>query len=315
MFDLAVQFTELWDTQLSEETPTIAKIARYVPPPTSTRTETPTITSMPTHKPTATVTRSLAPTRKPTQTGTPTSSPTPALVRSQIISPTITATVTAVPTSTAPPPASMGGSYGLLSVLAGHSQIRLADVNLAIRGFQPISATRGLVDYTGEADGAAPQLAGLFADSRIPTIVATYQVYEWNSGCDCRTALITDYDVTLVGLAANPGEIIRVPDSGYDIGAGYEALVVYADAERIALTFTRSDGVIRGYTVYAEAVAVDGDLVALYQQASTAGRGELPALRSAQPFGKAKGNEIKVAIRDSGAFMDPRSRKDWWRGR
>jgi hypothetical protein len=209
----------------------------------------------------------------------------------------------------------LGVSYGLLSVLSGHSQIRPAEVNLAVRGFVPISATRGLVDYSGEADGAAPQLAGLFADSRTPAIIATYQVHHWNPDCDCRGELITDYDVTFVGLGTTPGEILRVPDSGYDIGGGFEALVVYADAERIVLTYTLSDNVIRGYALYVEAVAVDGDLIALYQQASSAGRGQLPALRSAQPFGTAKGNELRVAIRDSGAFMDPRSRKDWWRGR
>ena len=31
--------------------------------------------------------------------------------------------------------------------------------------------------------------------------------------------------------------------------------------------------------------------------------------------GRARGNEIQVAIRDTGRFMDPRTRKDWWQGR
>ncbi len=213
-----------------------------------------------------------------------------------------------------PSPPSVGVNYSLLSVLTDHSPIRPADVNLVVRGSASIRATRGLVDYPGEADRGAPQLVGLFADSRAPAIVATYQVYDWNPGCDCRGALFTDYDVTFVGLSATPGEEIRVPDSGYDIGNGFEALVIYADAERIVFTYTRSGSVIRGYTVYVEAVAVDAALVAMYERANSAGRIELPALRSAQVFGKAKGDEVKVAIRDSGAFMDPRSRKDWWRG-
>jgi len=46
-----------------------------------------------------------------------------------------------------------------------------------------------------------------------------------------------------------------------------------------------------------------------------AGRGHLPALRAGQAFGRARGDEIGGVIRDNGAFMDPRSRKDWWQGR
>ena len=45
------------------------------------------------------------------------------------------------------------------------------------------------------------------------------------------------------------------------------------------------------------------------------GRRHLPALRAGQPFGRANGDEIQVAIRDTGKFMDPRTRKDWWHGR
>ena len=39
---------------------------------------------------------------------------------------------------------------------------------------------------------------------------------------------------------------------------------------------------------------------------------QLPALRAEQAFGRARGDEIMVSIRDTGSFMDPRSRKDWW---
>ncbi len=234
---------------------------------------------------------------------------------SQAISNTVNATPVTLPAPTVAAPPKLGESYGLLSVVSPNSQILPADVNLTIRGFVPVSATHALVDYTGDTDYAAPQLAGLFAESRTPAIDATYQVYGWNSGCDCRDALVADYDVTMVGLVATPGEVIRLPDSGYDIGNGFEALVVYTDAGRIVLTYTLNDSTIRGYAIYLEGVAADGNLLALYQQASNSGRGQLPALRAAQPIGKAIGAEIKVAIRDSGAFMDPRSRKDWWRGR
>jgi len=68
-----------------------------------------------------------------------------------------------------------------------------------------------------------------------------------------------------------------------------------------------------GYTLHVENICVEPSLLALYQAMNAAGRSSLPALRSGQAFGRARG-EIGVAIRDCGAFLDPRSRKDWWKG-
>jgi hypothetical protein len=64
-----------------------------------------------------------------------------------------------------------------------------------------------------------------------------------------------------------------------------------------------------------ENVCVEPSLLALYETLDDAGRVQLPALRGGQPFGRALGTEIRVAIRDAGTFMDPRSRKDWWQGK
>ena len=64
-----------------------------------------------------------------------------------------------------------------------------------------------------------------------------------------------------------------------------------------------------------DSVCTDPDLLALYRQNHAAGRGNLPALRGHQAFGVAVGSEIQVAVRDTGTFMDPRSRNDWWQGR
>ena len=108
------------------------------------------------------------------------------------------------------------------------------------------------------------------------------------------------------------GETLYLPDSGYDIGSGYEALVLYASEERITLKYTREDNVKEGYTIHVENVCVEPSLLALYRERNEAGRGDLPALRAGQPFGRARGAEIGVAIRDTGSFMDPRSRYDWW---
>jgi hypothetical protein len=189
------------------------------------------------------------------------------------------------------------------------------DLNLSLRGYELTDAYQGLVDYSGGSDPNAPQLPGLFADNRTATFSNVYQVYGWDWECNCRGSLITDWDVTLAGLTVPPGETIHVPYSGYSIGGGYEVLVLYATSDRITLKYTPDDDVIGGYTLHVENICVEPRLLALYQSWNDAGRGRLPALRAGQAFGRARGDEIGVVIRDRGAFMDPRSRKDWWQGR
>ena len=193
-----------------------------------------------------------------------------------------------------------------------------ADLNLSMRGYELTDAFKGLVDYGGSGDGNAPQLPGLFADSRTAAISDVYRVYDWTWACNCRGALLDEYPVTLAGLATTPSETVHVPDSGYGIGAlgsGYEVLVLYAALDRITLKYTREDNVVHGYTLHVENVCVEPSLLALYQEWNAAGRSKLPALHPGQAFGRAKGDAIGVAIRDDGTFMDPRSHKDWWRGR
>jgi hypothetical protein len=211
-----------------------------------------------------------------------------------------------------------GETYGVLSVLPPPTDRPAevhADLNLALRGYEPASAYKGLVDYSGGTDPNAPQLPGLFADDRTATFSSVYQVHDWYWECNCRGALITDPEVTLAGLEVTPGETVHVPRSGYHIGDGYQVLVLYASTQRITLKYTREDNVVYGYTLHVENICVEPDLLALYQTWNDAGRGYLPALRAGQAFGRARGSEIGVAIRDTGRFMDPRSRKDWWQGR
>jgi hypothetical protein len=190
-----------------------------------------------------------------------------------------------------------------------------ADLNLALRGYEVSSAYAGLVDYGGGGDPRAPQLDTLFADRRLPAFPAVYQVYDWDWERSRRGDLLTRYDVTLAGMAVAPGEVLRLPDSGYNLGTDYEALVLYASEERITLKYTREDNVVHGYTVHVENVCVEPRLLALYRAWNDAGRVELPALRGGQPFGRAQEGEIGVAIRDAGTFMDPRSRRDWWQSK
>jgi hypothetical protein len=189
------------------------------------------------------------------------------------------------------------------------------DLNLALRGYSPTSGKLSLIDMGGPTDNRAPQLAGLFADERTPVFGGVYRVNNWDWGSNSQGGPITDFEVTLVGMEVEPGETIHVPGAGYDIGRGYQVLVLYADRERITLKYTGEDSVVNGYAVHVEGVCTEPNLLALYEQMNNSGRRELPALRAGQAFGRAREGEVQVTIRDTGRFMDPRVRKDWWRGR
>lgn len=208
-----------------------------------------------------------------------------------------------------------GSSYNTLAVLPPPTDRPAAlhpDLNLAIRGYEPVVADLNLVTYAGGNDTNAPQLRWLFADGRLPDFSAAYQIYRWDWVCDCRGELYSRWPTTLLGMATTPGETIHVPDSGYNIGGGYDVLVLYASPQRITLKYTREDNVVYGYTVHIEDVCVEPGLLALYEAANAAGRGQLPALNGRQALGRAIGPEIKVSIRDAGSFLDPRSRRNWW---
>lgn len=276
--------------------PEPTKFAQYVPPPTATPSPTPT--STPTHTPTRTQTATRAPTR--TRTPAPTKTPT-------LLKPTISPSPTIELVS-------VGERYGTLSVASVQSLVR-AEFSLAVRGYSAINSTLGLVDYTGPFDEGAPQLWRIFSDERMPSWVGAYRVHDWDFNCNCRGEATTDPPVTLAGLIVTSGEILRLPRSSYYIGQDYQALVLYADADRITLNYTREANPVRGYSLYLEGIAVDSSLVDLYQKTDAAGRTSLPAIKAGQGLGRARGSQVQVAIRDAGGFMDPRSRKDWWRGK
>ena len=211
-----------------------------------------------------------------------------------------------------------GVSYGTLDVNGPPTDRPAhlhADLNLALRGYEVTSAHLGLIyDYPTD-DPKAPQLYTLFSDQRVPTFTTAYQVYDWNWGCNCRGPLIAFPSVTMAGMGVAPNEVIHTPASGYDIGSGYEVLVLYATEERITLKYTREDNVVLGYTIHVENICVEPSLLALYRSWNDAGRARLPALRAGQPMGRARSSEIGVVIRDTGQFWDPRSRNEWWQGK
>jgi hypothetical protein len=205
------------------------------------------------------------------------------------------------------------------------------DLNLSLRGYAPGTGHLGLVDYDGATDPNAPRLGGLFEPERPAVFSTVYRANQWNftpSTGQCEDnpnqgsrgpVIMSEWEdnITMVGMATTAGETIHIPDRPPEIfGGGFKALVLYAEETRITLSYIREDTIAFGYAVHLENVCVDPNLLALYRaqrdQVGCHVTGQLPALKENQALGTALGNEIQVAIRDSGTFMDPRSRKDWW---
>jgi len=184
------------------------------------------------------------------------------------------------------------------------------ELNLGYRGYELTTAPLQLVNYGPSGDLNAPQFNTIFSDNRLPSFVETYQRIRWLNGQPVDTQ--SPWPATVLGLGVTPGEVIEAPDSGYNIGNGYDVMVLYAAPERITLKYTREDSVAFGYAVYIEDVCVEPDLLALYHTLHSNGRQSLPALAGNQPLGRALGTEIKVAVRDTGHFLDPRSCNSWW---
>ncbi len=285
------------------------KFARLVPTDTPVPTSTPRPTLTPTTAPTVTNT----PTRAVTKPR-PAASPVSKAASAGSPGPTANAPSLQAAAACAPIPAETYGTLPPKSAPASPPAENNGDLNLALRGYAQTAGDPGLIDLYGDTAAAAPQLAGLFSSPRRPTLRHLFQVYEWDWSANARAALTTDPEVTFVTAAVTPGETIHVPDAGTNVGLGYAALVLYASPARITLKYTLEDNVQRGYTLHLENLCVEPRLLALYRQMNAAGRGQLPAVYSRQAIGRAASGELGIAVRDTGAFLDPRSRKDWWRG-
>jgi hypothetical protein len=209
-----------------------------------------------------------------------------------------------------------------------------ADKNIALRSYAPNTDTdfqRGLVDYGSGDPTQPPQLATLFDPPRVPGFYTFYRVNDWlwapSPEPGTRGDPITQGPVTALGMVTVPGEPIHVPESGYTIGGGLEAVVLFADADTVALKYAREDSAgSPGYTVHVDGICTDPNLLALYNRlddpsgprykfvplAMRPYTYELIALYPGQPVGVARDSETVVAIVDTGWFMDTRSCDDWW---
>lgn len=207
-----------------------------------------------------------------------------------------------------------------------------ADKNLSLRGYirnTDGTIKRELVSYGSANPTQPPQLATLFSPSQVPALDGFYRVHQWqwapSPDPGARSDPIATPPVTAMGLRTTPGETLYVPSSGYDIGGGMEVLVLFVDADSVALRYTRDDSSAPpGYTLHIDGICTDPSLLALYAQLDSASGSRyvfpnpsyhLPALPAGQPIGTARGTEVVVAIADTGAFQDSRSCHDWWQVR
>lgn len=266
-------------------TPTPVQQAGILTPSPTTGSQQPTSTPYVAN----TTNPTSSPTKKPKNTPTPTKKPTKQ--------------PTQVPkTSCSTSSSEQYGSRGLNPPDLGANSN--PDTVMSLRGWTPSNGELNLVTYgypQGEPpDPKAPQLGTILGNG--PLFSSLYRV------------LPDQKDNSLAGLTSNNGQVVRAPSNGYNIGGGYQYMVVYASQNEITMNVTGDDQAIDGYAIHMYGFCVDPNLQALYQQLDQQGRHLLPAVYGGQKIGTANGTEVKVAIRDSGTFMDPRSRLDWWKG-
>lgn len=286
--------------------------------PTLPPTWTPTFTHTPPAAPSATRAPALPPGGTPLATFTPRDTVTPASTQRPTSAP-----VAGCPTT------SNNYYSGLVPIIPPQTSIPAhlnAEMNLGLIGYAPTSAQLNFVDYGGyHSDELAPQFDTFFQPSRLPPFTAAYRVYKWNTdpaACGgqaygCRGELDDVWPVTLLALGTNDGETLLAPARGPEIyEGGYVAMVLYADETRLTLSYTREDSIVYGYALFVEDICVDPNLLATYRGLiGSDGRrlnDFLPALRSGDPLGTADGDSMKIAVRDTGTFIDPRSIWDWW---
>jgi len=178
------------------------------------------------------------------------------------------------------------------------------DLNIALREPQPIEADLSLQEIDGSGiDPNAPKLKPILE----PEFTQAYAVHNWDWGCNCKGDLFDEVD--MIGIKTTPGKPVFIPHKQQDIWAGdYFALLLYASEDTVTFAYARDGTVAHSYAIHYQGLRTDPNLLALYRESKG---NELPGLALDTPVGIAT-DELRVAIRDKGTFMDPRSLRDWW---
>ncbi|MCA9372371.1 hypothetical protein KC726_05785 [Candidatus Woesebacteria bacterium] len=251
----------------------------------------------------------------PTNTQSPKATNTPFPTATRKPNPT----ATQVPVKNVQPincPSTSSRSYGTISIVGSPETRNVAthpDINLDVRGYAPVNeAKQHIRIYTPLEPVDPPQLTTLGNFTSLPPIVGTYRANHWDWNNNARGPAITVPVVTVIGIGMNPGDLLHTPVSGYDIGGGKEVMVLFATQTKLTIKYTREDNMAYGYGLHFDDICVDPNLVALYNQMNSQGRHILPALSEGEVFGVARTGEVKVAVRDTGAFQDLREIDNWW---
>lgn len=270
-----------------------------------------TITTVPTKIPNMTNTIIPTPTNQPTITQliTPTTIP----------SPTQTLSSSGCPTTSSQSYNSVGAERSSGDMPLNGDSANSPEINLRLRGFGPVNEGANLISRNGDKygldDQMPPQISSLFGGP-VPQIIKTYVVYEWdfqNNKSLAPQQATPHYKVHLVGLQATPGQKLVGLKAARKIDpAGDVFMVLYATKTDITFTHRASDSLLGGYLFYFADLCVDPNLLAKYQADNTGGRGQLPVIAQGQVFGYAGNSDVKVGIRDTMSFVDPRYKEDWW---
>lgn len=204
--------------------------------------------------------------------------------------------------------AASSNSYQLIPI-DGERESRPAethgDLNLKLREPQPIEVELSVVEAGAGIDPDAPKLSEIFE----PEFTAAYTVHDWDWACNCKGNLIQEEDVVLVSLKTTPGEPIYIPPRQQDIyDKKYYAVVLYASEDSLTFLYNRAGSVVNGYVIHYVGLQTDPNLLALFRESQV---NELPGLTLDTPVGLAT-EELLIAVRDNGKFLDARSRNDWW---
>ena len=148
----------------------------------------------------------------------------------------------------------------------------------------------------------------------------------------------TDTDIKgnapVLTIPTDIGADVKVPTTEYDIGGGYEAMVVFAESDRVTLHIGRHEYFVGsdenncnggkcsgGYWIYVKGICVDQKILDAYksvkdiQEKANADKNpiQLPMVKPGHTLGKAIDNSVTVGVRDNGPFIST-SKSIYWTG-
>jgi predicted heme/steroid binding protein len=203
------------------------------------------------------------------------------------------------------------------------------DFNLmSKRGINLVNAPTTPVQINGDVDPKDPPQAQtmFFAEDGNPLdlIANTYSVNGWDWNSLQKTAPENKFGpVGMLGIAANEGQAILVPHSGYTIdGKNNSKLMSYNPETGEAVLFSTRDNKFggNGYAMHVGNIDLNPNIkIGQHVNESTvlgwARSGDkLSATEKANVEKKGKNSQIYVAYRDTGQVMDPRHDTLAWRG-